>query len=52
MSNKNKYNFLEMAEKNERIRSISEAFKEHPVEEEWHKGRIEEYKEAFYKSLK
>lgn len=40
MSNK-EHNFLEIARRNGKIRNIKEAFKEYPVEEEWHQGRIE-----------
>lgn len=34
-------NFLDIAKENGRIRNIREAFEEYPVEEEWHKGKIE-----------
>ena len=33
--------FLKIAKEKGRIRDITEAFKEYPVEEEWHQGRIE-----------
>ena len=36
-----KIDFLEFAKMNNRIKEIKEAFKEFPVEEEWHKGKIE-----------
>lgn len=41
MDKNKEYNFLEIAKKNGKIKNIKEAFKEYPVEEEWHKGRIE-----------
>jgi len=33
--------FLKFAYKHNKVRDISEAFEEYPVEEEWHKGKIE-----------
>ena len=33
--------FLEIAKEKGRIKDIKEAFEEYPVEEEWHKGKIE-----------
>ena len=33
--------FLKFAEEKGKIRDLSEAFEEYPVEEEWHKGKIE-----------
>ena len=33
--------FLKMAYKYNRVKGLKEAFKEYPVEEEWHKGKIE-----------
>ena len=33
--------FLKFAIENDRIRDVEEAFKEYPVEKEWHKGKIE-----------
>ncbi len=33
--------FLEIAKEHGKIKDISEAFKEYPVEEEWHKGKVE-----------
>ena len=33
--------FLKFAYKHNRVRDISEAFDEYPVEEEWHKGKTE-----------
>ena len=48
--------FLKIAYEHNRVKDLNEAFKEYPVEEEWHKGKvdnekIEEYKNSFYKSL-
>ena len=34
-------NFIKFAYKCNKVRDIREAFEENPVEEEWHKGRIE-----------
>ena len=34
-------NFLKFAYKHNSVRELEEAFKEFPVEEEWHKGKIE-----------
>ena len=43
--------FLKIAYKYNRVKDLNEAFKEYPVEEEWHKGKIEnvleEYKEGY-----
>ena len=36
--------FLEKAKKSGRIKELEEAFKEYPVEEEYHKGKIENVK--------
>lgn len=33
--------FLEIAYKYNKIKNIKEAFEEYPVEQEWHKGKIE-----------
>ena len=33
--------FLKYAKEKGKIRDLSEAFEEYPVEEEWHKGKIE-----------
>lgn len=33
--------FLKFAKEKGKIREVDEAFKEFPVEEEWHKGKIE-----------
>ena len=33
--------FLKIAYKYNRVKELNEAFKEYPVEEEWHKGKIE-----------
>ena len=33
--------FLKIAYKNNRVKDLKEAFEENPVEEEWHKGKIE-----------
>ena len=33
--------FLKFAYKHNKVRDISEAFEEYPVEEEWHKGKTE-----------
>ena len=43
--------FLKIAYKYNRVKDLNEAFEEYPVEEEWHKGKIEnvleEYKEGY-----
>ena len=36
--------FLKIAYENNRVKELKEAFEEYPVEEEWHKGKIEAYK--------
>lgn len=41
MSNDKKDEFLKIAMKSGKIRDIKEAFREYPVDEEWHQGRIE-----------
>ena len=33
--------FLKIAYKNNRVKDLEEAFEEFPVEEEWHKGKVE-----------
>ena len=33
--------FLKIAYKYNRVKDLNEAFEEYPVEEEWHKGKIE-----------
>ena len=33
--------FLKIAYKYNRVKDLKEAFEEYPVEEEWHKGKIE-----------
>ena len=33
--------FMKFAYKCNKVRDIKEAFEEYPVEEEWHKGKIE-----------
>ncbi len=44
--------FLKTAYKYNKVKDLKEAFEEYPVEEEWHKGKIEEYKQSFYDTLK
>ena len=43
--------FLKTAYKYNRVRDLKEAFEEYPVEEEWHKGKLEnvlnEYSEVY-----
>lgn len=41
MEDKRTKDFLEIAKKSGKIREVKEAFIEYPVEEEWHKGKIE-----------
>ena len=41
MSKNRKSEFWKRAEKEGKIKELSEAFEEYPVEEEWHKGKIE-----------
>ena len=41
MEDKNAKDFLELAKKSGRIRDVKEAFIEYPVEQEWHKGKID-----------
>lgn len=33
--------FMKLAYKCNKVRNIKEAFEEYPVEEEWHKGKVE-----------
>lgn len=49
--------FLKTAYKYGKVKNLKDAFEEYPVEEEWHKGKLEnvikeEYKQSFYKHLK
>ena len=49
--------FMKFAYKWNKVRDIKEAFEEYPVEEEWHKGKvditkIEEYKNSFIENNK
>jgi len=37
---------VELARKNGRILDVSEAFIRYPVENEWHKGKIENWKQG------
>ena len=41
MENNNLSEFMKIAYKNGRVKDLDEAFKEFPVEEEWHKGKAE-----------
>ena len=48
---------MKFAYKCNKVRDIKEAFEEYPVEEEWHKGKvdttkIEEYKNSFIENNK
>lgn len=43
MANDGKSEFWKWAEKNGKIKDVSEAFEDYPVEEEWHKGKIENF---------
>ncbi len=62
MKNDENVNFIEIAKQKGKIKDLKEAFIEYPVEEEWHKGNIEnllslaeeseEYKKSFYEQLK
>ena len=40
-NNENLSDFLKLAYTYNKVRDISEAFEEYPVEEEWHKGKVE-----------
>lgn len=49
--------FMKFAYECNKVRDIKEAFEEYPVEEEWHKGKIdttkiEEYKNSFIENNK
>lgn len=49
--------FMKFAYKCNKVRDIKEAFEEYPVEEEWHKSKvdttkIEEYKNSFIENNK
>jgi len=37
---------VELARKNGRILDVSEAFKRYPVENEWHKGKLENWEQG------
>ena len=41
MEDKNLSEFIKIAYKYGKVKDIREAFEEYPVEEEWHKGKIE-----------
>ena len=46
---KNVSEFLKIAYKYNKVKSIEEAFEEYPVEDEWHKGKMENIlSENFY----
>ena len=42
--------FLKFAYAKGKVKDAIEAFEEFPVEEEWHKGKVEEYKKKFYET--
>ena len=44
--------FLKLAYEYGKVKELKEAFEEFPVEEEWHKGKVEEYKKKFISSLR
>ena len=44
--------FVKFAYKCNKVRYVEEAFEEYPVESQWHKGKIEEYKNSFYQNNK
>lgn len=44
MEDKNLSKFIKIAYKYGKVKDLSEAFKEYPVEEELHKGKIENIK--------
>lgn len=52
MSNDKKDEFLKIAMKSGKIKDIKEAFKNYPVEEEWHQGRIENFGMLISSNLK
>lgn len=39
--------FLKIAYKYDRVKNLEEAFEEFPVEEEWHKGKVEKVLKVF-----
>lgn len=39
--NDNLSDFLKNAYKNNKVKDLKDAFEEYPVQEEWHKGKIE-----------
>lgn len=39
--------FLKVAYKCNKVKEVGEAFEEYPVEQEWHKEKVEEYKNIF-----
>ena len=41
MENNNLSDFMKLAYKYGRVKDLHEAFEEFPVEEEWHKGKVE-----------
>ena len=41
MNNNGMSDFLKIAIKSGRVKDVKEAFMDYPVEEEWHKGKIE-----------
>ena len=43
--------FLKIAYKYGKVKDVKEAFEEYPVEEEWHNGKVEEYKKNFYNNI-
>ncbi len=43
MAEDGKSEFWKWAEKNGLIKDVSEAFEKYPVEEEWHKGKVENF---------
>lgn len=46
MENSNLSEFMKIAYKYGKVKNLSEAFKEFPAEEEWHKGEIEYYEKV------
>ena len=44
MNNNGMSDFLKIAIKSGRVKDVKEAFMDYPVEEEWHKGKIENIK--------
>ena len=49
--NENLSDFLKNAYKHNKVKDLKEAFEEYPVEEEWHEGKIEEYKKSFNENI-